>query len=150
MMMPGTVCMTTHGSRPEGMFCSSSRLTVVDVPVFFGSMTGVSAVTCTCVATLPSDERRPASGTDSARYDGNVVVDVIAEARERHLDVIRAGGEIEEVRDALRIGRLRDIDRSCEIDRCAGKHGAGRIRHRDIDAAVKDLRRTRHGQRQHC
>ena len=35
MMMPGTVCITTHGSRPSGMFCSSSRLTVVEVPIFF-------------------------------------------------------------------------------------------------------------------
>ena len=33
--------MTTHGSRADGMFCSSSRVTLVDVPVFFASMTGV-------------------------------------------------------------------------------------------------------------
>ena len=65
--------MTTHGSRPDGMFCSSSRLTVVDVPVFFGSMTGVSAVTCTCV--VHAAERQP----DSQRHrrtgrDGNFLL----------------------------------------------------------------------------
>ena len=40
-MTPGTVCITTHGSREDGIFWSSSRVTLVDVPVFFVSRTGV-------------------------------------------------------------------------------------------------------------
>ena len=50
-MMPGTVCSTTHGSRAVGTFCSSSSVTFVDSVVFLVSMTGVSAVTCTCSCT---------------------------------------------------------------------------------------------------
>jgi len=61
-MTPGTVCSTTHGSRDEGMFWSSSIDTLVDVVVFFVSTTGDSAVTVTWVATpaIPIEMR---SGT---------------------------------------------------------------------------------------
>src|SRR3989442_8940421 len=62
-MMPGTVCITTHGSRPEGMFCSSSSEMVVDVPVLFVSMIGVAAVTLT-VSAAPATESRTFSGVD--------------------------------------------------------------------------------------
>ena len=54
-MTPGTVCRTTHGSRDDGMFCSSSTLTFVDVPIFLVSTTGASLVTCTCVVTPATD-----------------------------------------------------------------------------------------------
>src|SRR3954463_4324925 len=50
-MTPGTVWRTTHGSRDDGMFCSSSMLTLVEDVIFFVSTTGVSLVTCTCVDT---------------------------------------------------------------------------------------------------
>ena len=62
-MTPGTVCSTTHGSRADGMFCSSSTLTLVDVVIFLVSTVGVPAVTFTCVAT-------PA--TDSAIFSGTL------------------------------------------------------------------------------
>ena len=63
-MMPGTVCITTHGSRPDGMFCSSSRLTVVDVPVFFTSTIGEAAVTLT-VSALPATPSLIAIGVEA-------------------------------------------------------------------------------------
>ena len=44
------------------MFCSSSRLTLVDVPIFFVSTTGDSLVTWTCVET-PATESETLSGT---------------------------------------------------------------------------------------
>ena len=53
-MMPGTVCITTHGSRADGMFCNSWSVTLVPVPDFFASMIGDSAVTSTCVCTPPT------------------------------------------------------------------------------------------------
>ena len=54
-MTPGIVRSTAQGSRAWGMRCSSSRVSVVFVPSFFASTTGVSAVTSTVssiVATL--------------------------------------------------------------------------------------------------
>ena len=47
VMMPGTDCITTHGSRAVGTSCSSCKDTVVAVVSFFVSMTGDSAVTFT-------------------------------------------------------------------------------------------------------
>jgi hypothetical protein len=52
---PGTVCSTTHGSRADGRPCSSARLTLVEVVVFFGSIVGVSPVTTTTDSTPASD-----------------------------------------------------------------------------------------------
>ena len=49
---PGTVRMNAHGSREFGILLSSSLLTVVPVPIFLVSITGVSASTVTVSATL--------------------------------------------------------------------------------------------------
>ena len=51
---PGTVRMNAHGSRELGSLLSSSLLTVVPVPIFFESITGVMASTVTVSATLAS------------------------------------------------------------------------------------------------
>ena len=51
-MTAGTVCSTTHGSRAEGIPCSSRLVTVVAVEVFFGSIVGVSATTVTASSTV--------------------------------------------------------------------------------------------------
>jgi hypothetical protein len=53
-MMPGTVCRTTQGSRDDGMFCSSSRLTFVEIVWRLASITGVCAVTSTFSVTPPT------------------------------------------------------------------------------------------------
>ncbi len=73
-MIPGTVWSTTHGSRALGMFCSSSRLTLVDTVCFLVSMTGVSLVTSTfsdrppTLMVTPSGTMEPAlTGTFSFR-----------------------------------------------------------------------------------
>ncbi len=62
-MMPGTVCRTTHGSRADGMFCSSSFVIVVETLSRFGSTTGDSTETCTCSET-PATLSVMRSGTD--------------------------------------------------------------------------------------
>ena len=49
---PGTVRMNAHGSRELGSLLSSSAVTVVPVPIFLESITGVSASTVTVSATL--------------------------------------------------------------------------------------------------
>ena len=49
---PGTVRMNAHGSREFGSFSSSSAVTVVPVPIFLVSITGVAASTVTVSETL--------------------------------------------------------------------------------------------------
>ena len=68
---PGTVRSTAQGSRELGTWCSSSVLSVVPVPVFLVSMTGVSAVTVTVSSTVghlqAEDEIDVGAGLDHAR-----------------------------------------------------------------------------------
>ncbi len=53
MYTVGTVCITAHGSRELGMFCSSSSVTLVVVVSRLRSITGVAAVTFT-VSVVPA------------------------------------------------------------------------------------------------
>ena len=61
MYTVGTVCMTTHGSRELGMFCSSSSVTLVVVVSRFTSMIGDAAVTLT-VSAVPATPSFAATG----------------------------------------------------------------------------------------
>ncbi len=45
MSTPGVVCITVHGSREVGIFCSSVWLTVAPVRIAFSSSSGLSEVT---------------------------------------------------------------------------------------------------------
>ena len=64
-MTPGTVCSTTHGSRADGTFCSSSTVMWVSVLWRRGSMTGASLETST-VSVTPPTERLAFSGVEDA------------------------------------------------------------------------------------
>ena len=46
-MTPGTVLSNAHGSFDWGVLCNSPCVSVVRVPIFLTSRTGVSAVTIT-------------------------------------------------------------------------------------------------------
>ena len=51
---PGTLCSSTHGSRPVGMFLNSSLVMTAPDCTLRVSMTGVSLVTVTAAATVES------------------------------------------------------------------------------------------------
>ena len=78
-MTPGTVCSTTHGSRDDGMFWSSSTLTFVDVVIFLVSTTGASPVTWH-LRRDAGDRQRDLQRHARAGGDGDVLVQVVAEA----------------------------------------------------------------------
>ena len=141
-MMPGTVCRTTQGSRALGMFCSSSRLTLVETVCLLVSMTGVSDVTSTCLR-QPADAHRDAERHDRAGIDRHVLVPVVGEPGELGGDGIAPGREVHEVRLALAV---RDGDvglRADGLDRHAGQHRAGAVLDGDVDTACVDLCRDR-------
>src|SRR5580765_8430390 len=110
--MVGTVCMTTHGSRALGMFCSSSSVTLVVVVSRFRSMTGVAAVTLT-VSAVPATPSFAEIGVADPLHG---VVDERVEALERRLHRVGADRQIQEARLPLRVGHLRLVDRAREID----------------------------------
>ena len=56
---PGTVCMTTHGSRALGIMSISTRFTVAPVPTLRVSSSGASPVTVTDASTFDSDPFEP-------------------------------------------------------------------------------------------
>ncbi len=97
-MTPGTVCSTTHGSRDEGMFCSSSTLTFVVVAIFLVSTIGDVAGDLDLRRATPATASAIFSGTLRAGGDDDALIQVVAEAGQLRGDRVRAGREVQEVR----------------------------------------------------
>ena len=99
-------------------------MTFVEIACRFGSTIGASPDTCTCSLTpcTPSVTR---SGTLAAGADGHGAVEIIGEALQRRLDLVGAGGQVQEVRFTLRVGDRRLFCGPVTFDGDAGQHGAG-------------------------
>ena len=147
---PGTVFSTAQGSRPCGTCVSSSLVSVVEVPTFFVSTTGVSSVTVTLSA-RPATFRAEAEVHVRARVHDDVARDG-AEVRQGHAEPVGARVEVQEAELALRArnGRAGAADRDArQGDRRAGKAGARLVGHRPVDVAPGGLR-LGHGRRRQC
>ena len=139
-MMPGTVCSTTHGSREDGMFCSSSsdhvgrdrlRLGLDDRRVRDDvHLLGDAA-----------DAERDRERHDRAGADRHVVVLVVGEARELGRHEIAPGCEVEEVRLARASVTAYGGLGPGRFDGHAGQHRAGAVLDGDVDTSREDLRR---------
>ena len=121
------------------MFCSSSRLTLVETVCRLVSMTGVSDDDVDFLGQA-ADAQRDAEGNNRAGVDRHVLVPVVGEPGELGGHGVAPGREVDEVRLALGV-RDGDVGLGADrLDRHAGQHRAGAVLDGDVDAARVDLR----------
>ena len=139
---PGTVLSTAHGSFDCGVLCSSPWVSVVSVPIFLTSTTGVSAVTVTV-----SSSDFTAIGNVSVALTPVVTItsrSILLKPLRFVDDLIGAGIQVEEAELTLGIGDGRsrltaDRDR-CERHVHARQDAAALIGHGPVDVAAGNLR----------
>ena len=139
---PGTVLSSAHGSFDCGVLCSSACVSVVSVPIFLTSTTGVSAVTVTVSSSDFTDHRERQRRVDAG--GNNHLAFHLVEAAQVRRHLVGAGIQVEEAELTLGIGdggsRLAaDRDRG-ERHVDARKDGAALIGDRAVDVAAGNLR----------
>ena len=87
-----------------------------------------------------SHAERDAQRDDAAGAHGNRSIQVVREALERSLDLVGAGGQVEQVHLALRVRHGGLGLRPGGLDGHTGQYGARAVAHRDVDATREHLR----------